>query len=646
MSKLGRTRTRVGVFSCTYASMTLALMTLLPVTAVCSAQTTPPSSAQPAASAVDPDLLLRFAVNTGAVSGDTITDQTGTITAKIVGAPVKNTIGPGEGYRFNGLSDWLVIADDIAKSPRGLPKREFTVAAWVCMHKTTEYGSIIGVTQDNGAQESGWTLGYSHDGFYFALATKGADDGDGTLTYLKSTKGVNENRWSHVVGTYDGRSMKLYVNGELHAQSTEQSGEILYPASAPYTIGCYKDRDEEHAMNATLLEVKVLGRALAPVQVTEEFVPGVRLTSFQPTEEATQRFVVKPYLQFATQTTMTFVWETSKAGTGVIEFGQRLPYEMKSVPGPSGTLHEITLTDLKPQTPYFYRAVTTSDDGTIVASDDLTFQTAVLEDAPYAFTVIGDTQKNKPVIEKLNTFAFSLRPNFQIHLGDVVDKGPDRSEWIDELLPASWPLMSRVCMYPSIGNHEENHSNYYKYFALPDQEYRYTYRYGNAQLFSIDTNKPVTPGSEQYQWLERELAKSTATWKFAYHHHPVYSSDENDYGNTYKEASAFGDMKVRPLAALYEKYKVDINFNGHIHSYERSWPIKDGKIDEQNGVMYITSGGGGGGLESAGPSRSWFARRVYRGHHLCYVMIYNKTLTLQTFDLEGRLIDQMEIKKP
>jgi len=628
-------------------------LTLMGFASLAWGQGSTPPVAQPASPAekteekvLDPDLLLHVGVTAGKVRGTGFVDESGKVRGRIVGNPMKTVLGPGEGYRFNGSTDWLTMTDDIAQNAAGLPKRDFTVSAWVSVRTTTTYGSIIGCVQDNGDAESGWMIGYSNDSFYFALSGVGGNDADGSLTYVKGTTPIEPDRWYYVAGSYDGRSMKLFINGEMQGESTEQSGDVRYPLHAPYTIACYKDDNEQFPMDGTILEVKVLGRTLTPQQITEEFVPGVRLTSYEPQIEALQRFVVKPYLQGATQDEMIIIWETARPGISVVEYGLSLPCTQRSTEGSLATLHEIRLSGLTPQTAYFYRVRTLEADGTEIVGEDLTFQTAVLPESPFAFTVIGDTQKNPAVIEKLQTFAFTLRPNFEIHLGDVVDKGPDRDEWVKEFLPASWPLMSRVCMFPAIGNHEENHSNYYNYFALPSPECWYTYTYGNAQFFVLDTNKPVDAESEQYRWLDSELAKSPATWKFVYHHHPIYSSDENDFGDTYKEPSTFGDPRHRVLAPLLEKHGVDIDFAGHVHCYERSWPLFQDKVDEARGVRYITSGGGGGGLESAGPSRTWFAQRVYRGHHICSVTVHGKTLQLQAFDLEGRLIDHMDIRKP
>ena len=90
---------------------------------------------------------------------------------------------------------------------------------------------------------------------------------------------------------------------------------------------------------------------------------------------------------------------------------------------------------------------------------------------------------------------------------------------------------------------------------------------------------------------------------------------------------------------------MDIVFYGHVHAYERSWPLKDGKIDRKNGVIYIQSGGAGGNLEDFTPTHSWFSNKTQRGHHFCRVDIFDKTFSFKMYDVEGRLKDFLELEK-
>jgi predicted phosphodiesterase len=271
--------------------------------------------------------------------------------------------------------------------------------------------------------------------------------------------------------------------------------------------------------------------------------------------------------------------------------------------------------------------------------------TAVKDDSAFSFAVIGDTQKNPKITGKVAKVMFDRRPHFVMHLGDVVDNGPDKKEWVNELFGPCAELFARCPIMPTIGNHERNHAWYYRYFSLPEPEYRYRYRYGNADFFVVDSNKPLKPDSEQFKWLDEELGRSNATWKFVYHHHPAWSSDDNDYGDTKKGEARLGDLNVRNLAALYEKHKVDIAFNGHIHLYERTWPIRDGKVNRKNGVVYVTSGGGGGRLEDFGPLPTWFKAQLRVDFHCCYVNIHGGRLEFKAFDQNGHLFDSFEIDK-
>ena len=186
------------------------------------------------------------------------------------------------------------------------------------------------------------------------------------------------------------------------------------------------------------------------------------------------------------------------------------------------------------------------------------------------------------------------------------------------------------------------------YFSLPKPEYHYTFRYGNAQFFMIDSNKPLGPKSPQYEWLEKELAASKATWKFTCHHHPCFSSEENDYGDHNKGAEGtkygYGDRNARQLVPLYEKYGVDIAFNGHIHMYERTWPIFEMAINQQQGVR--TSRAAAAADRSSrrhrsGPgSTSIFKRRFTTATPRSAI-----TIIFKAYDIDGLMFDTFELTR-
>ncbi|MBY0229723.1 MAG: metallophosphoesterase family protein, partial [Gemmataceae bacterium] len=355
-------------------------------------------------------------------------------------------------------------------------------------------------------------------------------------------------------------------------------------------------------------------------------------------------FVVFPYLQFATPTSIVVMWETASPGTSVVRYGLASP--AKAAEGAKdATMHEVALAGLEPGKPHVYQVETVTKEGK-VRSPLLTFQTAVGPEEAWSFVLFGDTQRNPKVTHQVAKLAWDRRPNFVVHLGDVVDAGADKRQWTGDLFGPARELLSRVPMYPCIGNHERNHANYYKYFSLPAPEYFYKFRYGNADFFSLDTNKKVGPGSEQYKWLDAELARSDAKWKFCFHHHPAYSSDADDYGNTWKgAASKQGDPNARQLAALYEKHGVDMAFNGHIHAYERTWPLRGGKVDRAKGVTYLTSGGGGGKLEDFAPVPTWFKAQCRSDYHFCHIAIHGGRFSLRAFDKDGILFDTVEQEK-
>lgn len=606
------------------------------------------ASAHPDAN--DPGLIAHWAVDEGLVGDGVVMDATHALSAKVVGSPRIETVGPAQAAVLGG-ADYLVVTPAIGEAGSatraGLPTRAFTAAAWVNLSETIEWGSITGALQDDGDKENGWLLGFDRERFMVGLSTVGADDGNGRMTYLKGTTPISHGRWYHVAATYDGETTRLYVNGKQEAETKEQSGDILYAAQSPYTVGCYQDSNERYPMTGAVHRVKVYDRALPAAEIAAVVAKNMNLVTWQP-PASDLAFLVTPYLQYATLDSMTVMAEATRPVTMKVEYAEHQPFELAAEDTTPGAIAEVEIRGLKPMTTYFYRVTCTDESGRTLQSPIRSFQTAVPADMPYAFALIGDTQRNPAVTKRIADAAYGLRPNFLVHLGDVVDDGFAKNQWLGDLFGPCATLLSYVPMYPVIGNHENDSHFYYDYFHMPAPEYWYTFTQGNAEFFMIDTNRPTNPGSEQYRWLEERLAASKATWKFAAHHHPCFSSDNDDHGDTEKGAgrpTTWGVDSAQHLIALYEKYGVDIVFNGHIHVYERTWPIFEMAVNMKKGVRYITSGGAGGGLEKAAPNRAWFSMHFNPSHHFCYATVFQNTMQFKAYDLEGRLFDTFELTK-
>lgn len=364
-------------------------------------------------------------------------------------------------------------------------------------------------------------------------------------------------------------------------------------------------------------------------------------------------FLVLPYLQWATQTSIDVKWETAEPAAGWVQYGPALlnakapNLSLKSQAGTGTAFHTVHLTGLEPETEYFYRTVNVSPGGDTLYSNIYPFKTAVKADTPIGFIVFSDSQgrPNPNVWGQVATLAERERPNFAIHAGDQVDNGHRFSDWIGQFLPQGQPFMSKYAVYATLGNHEGDAPYFHKYLGHPDGKRAFTVTYGNTQIILFDSNQDMSAGSARYKELEAELAKSTAKWKIVAHHHCIYSSDNDDHGNTNTGKSTLGIPRLAHLPALYEKYGVDLVFYGHVHTYERTWPLRGNKANPENGVVYVQIGGNGGGLETPALMRSWFTNKIYYGHHFGNVRIAGGELHFQAINLDGQIIDQFELKK-
>lgn len=510
--------------------------------------------------------------------------------------------------------------------------------------------------------------GESQPKILLTFANERDDNTPAAFTFGMGTKGIQQplvaadaprfqQYWFHVIATVDGESTTLYVNGKQMGNAAFVAPENA--AELNLTVAAYLAAEPYMQLGNVVRNLNVYSQALSAPAVQKRFEAAQDQVNHGILYPGIFHFNAGPYLNYATPSTVNLVWEANIPSQAEVWYGTELPLTQqvpapqlseKSEPGYEAYIHELSLTDLKAHTKYFYEVRLTSFEGEAISSGIFSFQTAVNKEESFAFAAFGDTEARPHINDQIAKQVWGERPDFAINLGDLTDGGKKdhKWQWNYEYFEGMNQLHSRLPLFPVAGNGESDLYWYKKYHVLPGNEAYYSFDYGNARFFMLNSNRRADqfqPGGEQYKWLENQLKASDAQWNFVALHHAPYSTDENDYGNSWEGVSDMGDLKVKPLVPLFERYGVDIVFFGHLHSYSRMGPISQEQLNEEQGVWYVQAGGAGGNLEDFAPTRSWFSEKVFAGHHYCMIYVSGGRLSFRMYDLEGRLRDYMELEK-
>jgi hypothetical protein len=299
-------------------------------------------------------------------------------------------------------------------------------------------------------------------------------------------------------------------------------------------------------------------------------------------------FLKGPYLQNGAPDSMVVCWQTDAPATGEVRYGTTSSYgQVQATAGPAD-LQAVRLTGLLPGTVYYYQVAAGGETSRIAS-----FATGPQPEQPFTFVVVGDTRTDadahQSVVDRI--LATVGAPDLYLNTGDLVEEGTSADQWA-EFFEIEGGLMAYAPLYPVAGNHDdvENDSYYVQFFDLPSStsatENWYAFTYGNVRFVVVDTNEDFVTGSEQYTWLEGELAAAHADAAIRHiavsFHNPPYTSGAH---------GVFDPDDWQPprtyLVPLFEQYGVDMVFNGHDHHYERA------DVAQTGGVLYVVAGGGG-----------------------------------------------------
>lgn len=162
----------------------------------------------------------------------------------------------GKAFEFDGNNDYIEINDNPS-----FQVRTFSVCAWVFPAQLQGNKAIL----ERGNQKSYYLI------LEDAKPVIGFYGGKASPVSLKARTNLQENRWNFVCGVYDGKELKIYINGEPDHSKPVKLKKKPVKASVPMRIGHdFRDR----YFSGLLDEIRIYHRVLSKEEIRELYAAG------------------------------------------------------------------------------------------------------------------------------------------------------------------------------------------------------------------------------------------------------------------------------------------------------------------------------------------------------------------------------------
>lgn len=357
-----------------------------------------------------------------------------------------------------------------------------------------------------------------------------------------------------------------------------------------------------------------------------------------------------PFVQWSgynPQKEAVVAWETDDKESSTVWYGsEKDDLNLKETDGDRVRIHRVVLTNLDPDTKYYYKVGKDGDDP-IYRSSIQSFRTAPNSNSKkFDFLVYSDSQQfygigwHKRICDALSEHEDI---SFVAVAGDLCQNWDYKPDW-NQYFEEGSVFLKNTPLVPCMGNHDgyypeddpkaEKHW-YEQYFGATNTSsdphtFYYAFNWSNVQfvvgeIADTGDENPEDPLNQKHdRWLNQTLAKGQdKTFRILMFHRQLFSAEEHN-----------SDL-IERIVPIVEKYNVSLVLYGHHHHYERFL---------YNDHTYICLGGGGGQQFGAYYFRPGEHSECFSvGPSYTKISVDADKMGIKTYSPEGDLIDESRI---
>ena len=256
--------------------------------------------------------------------------------------------------------------------------------------------------------------------------------------------------------------------------------------------------------------------------------------------------------------------------------------------------------------------------------------------------------------EKTVQTVSTMKPQLLLALGDYSYEKTSTC-WLNLIKPVD--SITKI----NFGNHEDSQNlinSYLTHFGLSQQYYSFDVH--NVHVLTMATEEKFGTNSDQYNFVVNDLRKAANNpdikWIIVSMHYPFYSSP-----NTCKESDCAGNAESRDIFhPVFDKYGVDLVLQGHVHNYQRSYPLNYNQESSENplvtstnkadynnpnGVIFAIVGSGGVNLHGLSGSSAFMANQEDSKFGILDMHFSDTKLDAKFVTNDGSTMDHFTVSK-